>query len=193
MARYAHQPTIGVLEFSSIARGIEAADRVLKEATVEVLFARPVSPGKYVLLFTGSVEDVTSSLRAGAEVGADSLVDQLRLPAVHEDVFRALERPIAVPELHAVGVIETCTVASTILAADAAAKKAAVRLIEIRLAQGIGGKSYVTLTGGVADVEAAVGAGAALAEEKGLLLRRVVIPRPHLGLRELFSRHDERI
>ena len=191
MAKYTHEPTIGLLEFSSIARGIEVCDRVLKQASVNMLFARPVSPGKYVLLFTGSVDAVISSLRVGAEVGADLLVDQLLLPAVHNDVLAALERPVQVPTLDAVGVIETYTVASTLLAADAAAKMAHVHLIEIKLARGIGGKSYLTLTGEVSDVEAAVRAGGDLARSQGRLLETVVIPRPHQDLQDLLARHDE--
>lgn len=193
MATYAHEPAIGLLEFSSIARGIEATDAVLKEATVRVLFGRPVSPGKYVVLITGSVEDVRSSLARGAASGRENLVDRLFLPGVHDGVLAALERPLVVPELDAVGILETFTVASTLGAADAAAKQAAVRLMEIRLARGIGGKSYVTLTGEVSDVEAAVDAGAAVAREQDLLLARVVIPRPNPGLRDVLARHDEPI
>jgi len=189
MASYTHEPTIGLLEFSSIARGIRVCDQVLKQASIAVLIARPVSPGKYVLLFTGPVDDVLSSLRVGAETGADLLVDQLFLPAVDEQVLAALERPVQVPELDAVGVIETYTVASTLLAADAAVKTGSVRLIEIKLARGIGGKSYLTLTGEVSDVEAAVLAGGRLAE--GRLLETVVIPRPHQDLQDLLARHDE--
>jgi len=192
-APYTHQPTIGLLEFASIATGIEACDRVLKEAVVDVLFARPVSPGKYVILFTGSVEDVRSSMRVGAELHPDHLVDRLVLAGVHDDVLRALTRPVEAPELDAVGVIETFTVASAIEAADAAVKRGSVALIELTLARGIGGKSFLTLTGEVSDVEAAVDAGAAGPIEAGLLLRKVVIPRPHPAMRDVLSRHEESI
>lgn len=191
MTRYDHEPTIGLLEFSSIARGIECTDQVLKQATVRVLFARPVSPGKYVLLFTGSVEDVTSSLRRGLETADSLLVDQLLLAAVDDQVFVALDRPVELGELDAVGVIETTSVAATILAADLAAKKATVRLLEIRLARGIGGKSYVTLTGEVSDVQAAVFAGADGARARDRLLETAIIPRPHSGMGEILSRHDD--
>lgn len=193
MARYVHEPAIALLEVASIARGIEVTDRLLKEATVRVLFARPVSPGKYLVLFTGSVEDVKSSLRAGAERAGDSRIDELFLPGVHPGVLRALERPVGVPALDAVGIIETFTAASTLLAADAAAKKANVALVEVRLAQGIGGKSYVTMLGEVSDVESATLEGAALAERSGLLLARVVIPRPHPELRDVLANHERPI
>jgi microcompartment protein CcmL/EutN len=53
-----------------------------------------------------------------------------------------------------------------------------VRLIEIRLAMALGGKAFVTLTGHVSAVEAAVEAGAAIVAQKGLLVNKVVIPSP---------------
>ncbi len=71
---------------------------------------------------------------------------------------------------------------SLLEAADAAAKAADVQLIEIRLAMALGGKAFVTLTGNVSAVQTAVDAGASLVSEKGLLVHKVVIPRPHENL-----------
>ena len=42
---------IGILESNSIAKGIEAADAVLKAADTALLYAKPVCPGKYTILF----------------------------------------------------------------------------------------------------------------------------------------------
>jgi microcompartment protein CcmL/EutN len=42
----------------------------------------------------------------------------------------------------------------------------------------LGGKAFVTMTGDVAAVEAAVDAGAAMIARKGMLVNKVVIPRP---------------
>ena len=66
--------------------------------------------------------------------------------------------------------------------ADAAVKAASVIPLRMHLAFGIGGKSYVVLSGNVADMNAAVDAGSAVASEKGFLVNRVVIPRPHKQL-----------
>jgi hypothetical protein len=63
-------------------------------------------------------------------------------------------------------------------AGSAAVKAANVQLIEIRLAMALGGKAFVTLTGDVAAVESAVGAAAQIVDQKGLLVNKVVIPRP---------------
>jgi microcompartment protein CcmL/EutN len=175
------RPCIGLLELCSVAKGIEVADSVLWEARVEVLFATPVHPGKYVILFTGSVEDVRSSVRSGAEVAGSDLVDQLVIPQVHEQVVPMLRRNggRVMGELDALGVVETNTVASSIVAADLALKTATVDLIDIRIANGLGGKSFFTLTGEVSDVRSAVAAGARTAQDRGLLAREVVISRPH--------------
>jgi microcompartment protein CcmL/EutN len=177
-------PCIGLLELSSIARGVEVADAILWEADIEMLFASPVQPGKYVMLFTGSVQDVAAALRRGAEIAGSDLVDRLHIQQVHAQVEAGLRRNGGQINgaLDAVGVVETTTVASSILAADAALKTATVDLLDLRIANGLGGKSFFTLTGEVSDVRSSVQAGAKLAEESGTLARQVVIPRPHPDL-----------
>jgi microcompartment protein CcmL/EutN len=188
-------PCVGLIELASIATGFETVDALRKEAAVELLLARAVSPGKYVVLFAGTVEDTTSALRRGLEVGADALLDSLLIPNF-EPTLLALVRgggaalaastpghgPRGGERLDAVGIIETFSVASTLRAADLAAKTASLTLLGLQLAVGIGGKSYVTFTGEVSDVEAAVAAGAADAERAGMLVRRVVIARPHADM-----------
>jgi microcompartment protein CcmL/EutN len=180
-------PSIGLLELSSVARGVEVADAVLKEARVELLFASPVQPGKYVLLFSGSVQDVRTATRQGVAVAQSDLVDQLTIPQLHEQVLPILARRGGRINgaLDAIGVIETTTVAAAIVACDAALKTASVDLLDLRIANGLGGKSFFTLTGEVSDVRAAVQSGARTASERGLLAREVVIARPHPEL----SRH----
>ncbi len=175
------EPCIGLLELSSVARGIEVADAVLKEAAVELLFATPVQPGKYVLLFTGGVLDVRASARRGLEIAGTDLVDQLVIPQVHEQVVPMLRRKGGriSGQLDALGVIETTTVASAIVAADVALKTASVDLIDLRIANGLHGKSFFVLTGSLSDVRSSITAGAGQAGASGLLAREVVIPRPH--------------
>lgn len=178
------EPCIGLLELASIAKGVEVADAVLKEAKVEMLFATNVQPGKYILLFTGSVKDVESSAERGAQLAGPDLVDRMVIPQVHEQIVPMLKRRGGTINgvLDAIGVVETTTVASAILAADFALKTATVDLIDFRIANGMGGKSFWVVTGEVSDVRSSVAAGARMAQERGLLLREVVIPRPHPDL-----------
>ena len=41
--------TIGFLELNSIAKGVEAADIILKTAEVELIYAKAGCPGKYYI------------------------------------------------------------------------------------------------------------------------------------------------
>ena len=178
------QSCIGVLELCSVARGIEVADAVLKDADVEMVFATNVQPGKYVLLVTGSVRDVESSIARGAQLAGEDLVDRLVIQQVHEQVVPMLRRRGGTINgvLDAIGIVETSTVASSVVACDLALKTATVDLIDFRIANGLGGKSFFVVTGEVSDVRSAVAAGARMAQETGQLLREVVIPKPHTDL-----------
>ena len=169
---------IGGVELSSLARGFDVTDSMLKTASVELLLSRSICPGKYVALISGDVAEVTASVEAGTRRAGPALVDSFVIPNVHEDVFPALYGSLSTTELKALGIIETFSVSCLIEAADAAAKAASVKLIEIRLAMALGGKAFVTFTGEVAAVETAVKAGAEVAGRKGLLTDAVTIPQP---------------
>lgn len=176
---------IGIIEVSSIAKGIEYCDHMIKAAEVKVIEALPMCPGKYVIIIGGDVADVKHSVEAAANEGEAVLIDKLVIPNIHEQVFGAVNCTVNIDKIEALGIIETYSVASGIRSADAAVKAASVDLIEIRLSRGMGGKSYITLTGTVGAVEAAVTAGCETAREEGLLAGHSVIPSPHEDLKRL--------
>lgn len=175
---------IGMLELSSIAAGFETGDAMIKSASVKLLECMPVCPGKFIVLVGGAVADVKSSVEAGSSTGGVYLIDSMVIPNVHPQVFKAVNAVGKIEKIDALGIIETFTVASAIIAADYAVKAADVELIEIRLSRGQGGKSYITLTGSVSAVEASVNAGADTARTNGALVKSVVIPSPHRDMHE---------
>jgi microcompartment protein CcmL/EutN len=175
---------IGLVELNSIAAGVMTCDEMVKVAPVILIAAMTICPGKYISLVGGEVSAVDSSVRRGMEVGAQWVVDSLFIPNIHPQVFPAILGTAEVEELRALGVIETFSVASSIIAGDGAAKAAKIQLTDLRLAQGLAGKSFVTMTGDVSDVNAAVGAGVTLIKESGMLVKSVVIPRPHGDLKQ---------
>ena len=73
-----------------------------------------------------------------------------------------------------------------IVAADSSVKAANVQLIEIRLGSGIGGKSYVIMTGEVGDIKVSIEAGVNSIKETGNIVNHAVIPSPHSKFRKLF-------
>jgi microcompartment protein CcmL/EutN len=152
---------------------------MLKTARVEVLLARSICSGKYLILVGGDVGSVSAAVQAGRAVEPLAVVNADLIARVHEKVFPAIGGA-TVPKLRgAFGCVETFSVVTTIRVADAAAKAADVDLIELRAAMALGGKAFVTLTGDVGAVSAAVEAGKAVASEEGLLVNAIVIAGPH--------------
>ena len=178
------EPALALIDFSSIATGIQAADAMVKRAQIDIIKTGTVQPGRYLVLIGGLVGEVQESLAAGHEVGGSALIDFVFLPQVHPEVVQAIGGG-RVPEADdALGVVETSTVAAAIHAADAGIKGAEVRLVEVRLADGLGGKGIVLYSGLVADVEAAVHFGVGVLERPELLVRQVVIPQLHPAMWE---------
>ena len=173
-------PALGLIEVSSIARGLVLADAMVKRSPVELVFARPISPGKQVVLVSGEVAEVDEAMQAGGAVAGATLVDQLELAQAASPLLLALGGTLAEPR-DALGIIETASVASSLLAADSACKAAEVGLCELRLGDGIGGKGYFVLTGDQANVEAALHAAATVVRPD-LLQGRELIARPHADL-----------
>ena len=173
---------VGCVETSSIARGVEAADAMLKAAKVELLACNPVCPGKYIVMVGGLTAEVESSVRAGEAVGADTLVDATIIPRIHPQVLEAFTAATMPATVGAIGLLETFSLVASVVGGDAAVKAARVDLLEIRLARALGGKAFVLLTGEVAAVRAALDAGERAARENGLLLGSTLIPSPHPDL-----------
>jgi microcompartment protein CcmL/EutN len=149
---------VGMLETNSIAKGIEASDAMVKMAGVTLNKAVVIARGKYVILITGPLGEVESAMRAGRQIAGKTVVDEILIKNVHAQVLAALDKRHAVERLEALGIIETKDAVATVLAADAAAKAAAVHVIEVKTVVP-GGKGYVTVNGEVGAVRSAVASG----------------------------------
>ncbi|SMC70471.1 BMC domain-containing protein [Sporomusa malonica] len=169
---------IGMIELTSIARGIYATDLMLKTAYVEVVSATAVCPGKFIAIVHGDVSAVESSISVGVETAGEYLVDSFVLANVHQAVFPAITATTMPDGTGALGIMESFSLSSMIIAADAALKAADIQALELRLGSGLGGKAYFTFTGDVAAVQAGIEAGKAIVVEKGLLVDVEVIPSP---------------
>ena len=175
---------LGMVELNSVAAGVEAGDSMLKVAAVRLTVAQPVCPGKFILMVRGDVAAVKSSVETGEIAGGENLIDSLVIPNVHPQVFEAVTGATEVPESGSIGVFETFSLASCIYAADAMVKSADISLVEIRLGRGLGGKSYVTLTGDVSAVSEAIRVGKSAPQCQGMIARTAVIPAPHKSIWE---------
>ena len=77
------QRAIGMVEFSSIARGIYAADQMVKVSEVEVVTASTSCPGKYVAIVHGDVAAVKTSIETGEREAGEYYIDSMVIPNVH--------------------------------------------------------------------------------------------------------------
>jgi microcompartment protein CcmL/EutN len=173
---------IAVIETASIARGFVVADAAVKRAPVTVKVARPVSPGKFLLIFGGGVEVTAESLEAARITAGSDVVDELFLPGAHPSLLPAIEAALVPAAGEAIACVETNSVASTIAAADVALKAVDVVVPRMRLAVGLGGKGWFSIAGSLADVEAAVSAVRQSAHPDRLVAIEL-IAQPHPELR----------
>ncbi len=175
----ANVDALGMIECSRMSLGSVIADAMLKTASVELLMAQPVPPGKLLVVVHGGVADVEAAVAVGLDRAGDALVDAFFIPRLHPKVAAAIMAPVEGLEVEALGMVETKTVASAIRAADASLKAAKVDLVSIRLGLGIAGRAIYYVTGSVADAQAAVEAGRAAIRVPDLLIDSAVIAQPH--------------
>lgn len=169
---------IGMIEFKTVSAGVTAADAMVKTAAVELIEAQTVCPGKYIALITGNLSAVDAAVAAAKKSNPEQMIDSFVLGNPHEGIFPAIYGTTHVEHISALGILETYDAASIIVAADVAAKTAEVELIELRIAKGMCGKSYLFLCGEVSAVEAAISRARDSVAEGGMYLDSTVIAHP---------------
>ncbi len=169
---------IGMVEYKTVSQGMYVADRMLKTAEIELVEAQTVCPGKYITIISGDLSAVNACIELARNSHSDHLIDSFILGNPHEAIFPAIYGTTQVEKIRALGILETFSAASIFVAADEAAKTAHVELIELRVARGMCGKSYLTLTGEIAAVEAAIDKAKKAVGENAMLLDSSVIANP---------------
>ena len=172
--------SIGLIELSSVATGYMVEDVMLKAGSVQLLMARSICSGKFLIVVSGDVTSVAAAVQAGGVAAGPSLIERRQIARVHPSVLAAVSNSVEIDpkQLRSIGVIETFSAASIIEVADAAVKSANVTLLRVHLAMALGGKGFLLMAGDVSSVQAAVAAGSKVAAEDGMLVGRGVIPAP---------------
>lgn len=176
--------SIGLIEITNVSKGFVVTDEMLKSAGVTLISSGSVCPGKFVTIVGGELSAINAAVSRAELIAEDAMIDKFVIGSLGENVYEAVCGTANVKRRGALGIVETFTAASAILAADAAVKAGDIELVEVRVARGLGGKCFVTMTGNVADVKAGVEAGARLAAESGVLINTEVIANPHPDLWE---------
>ncbi|MDF2877869.1 MAG: Carbon dioxide concentrating mechanism/carboxysome shell protein [Clostridia bacterium] len=171
--------SLGVVEFRSVALGIKAADTMVKAASIKLVISQVVCPGKYIILFSGKLSSVKAALEAAAASPFDTvLIDTYLLGNPDPSLFPAIYGVTEKGNPEAIGIIEGYSVASIVGAADEIVKTSPTKLIEIRLARGMTGKSYAIFSGELSAVEASLEKAKNTLMENAMYIQSAVIPSP---------------
>lgn len=169
---------IGMVELQTVSAGVQSADMMLKTAEVDIIESQTVCPGKFIVIISGDLSAVKASVDAVRARFDSKIMGSFVLGNPHDSIFPALYGATAVENAKALGVLETFNAADIIVAADAAAKTSLVDLIELRVARGMCGKSFMFITGDVAAVNAAISKAKQEVSDNGMYLDSSVIPNP---------------
>lgn len=170
--------SIGLLEFKSIAKGIEVADEILKAADVELVMSTPICPGKYIIIISGRVGSVNTGISVGQKLGGFYLIDTYNIPNIHNAVLPALTGTTDIEKVRDIGIIETMSAISSIKMADIAVKSSNIDLIEVRIARGLGGKGFLVMTGEISSINSAVKACQNGMADQGEILCASILSSP---------------
>lgn len=169
--------SIGMIEFNSIAMGIETTDIMLKESDISLIRTSTICPGKYVTIIYGDTGSVKSAMIAGEKFAEIYIVESFTISNVDENVIRAINGTSEIKKDSAVGVLEFYSVAGAIVAADEAVKAGNVSIVDIKIGFAIGGKGVVILNGNIGSIKSAVDAALQSSKKTGLLMNYTVLPR----------------
>lgn len=172
-------------EYSSVSYGVSVLDRMVKRSAVEVVYARPVCAGKYLIVVGGDVEDVGEAQAEAESLGSERRISSYLLTNAHRDILGYFRRSSAqeaseretIEVSPALGLFETTNAATGFHSLDAALKNGSVGLGKVWLGHFLAGKFCYVLAGQVGDVGAAIAAARNATPDKNHVDNRV-IPSP---------------
>lgn len=173
-------PALAMLDIGDIPVGLRALDGLAKEAEVVVGAAGTIQRGHYLILFGGEVEPVEMSLHRALAMAGSSVDDAVMLPHAEERIVSSMmDGLIRWPSPgDTLGVVQTGSPPTMLRVVDAALKGAQVELVELRVADGLGGKAIANFWGELVDVEAAIAlANDAMAKGNATRGSTTIIPR----------------
>lgn len=176
-------PAIALIEYSSIATGILAGDEMLKKAPITVIKSGTVHNGKYLVLIGGSVASVEESYAKGVTVDPDNIIDSMMLPDVHQQLHDSILGTRLKCTKESLGIIEASSVSTMIKASDAGIKGADVNIVEIRLADDIGGKAFTIFNGSIEEVQSAVEIAKKAVTVPKHWVNETIIPNLHVDMK----------
>lgn len=148
---------LALLEFESVAVGLLAVDRMLKKSPVALLRCGTVHPGRYLALVGGSVASTQVAHAEGLLVAEESgaRAAEIFMADPHQGLAEAMVGGRNEPEADTLGVFEMNTSPGILGLMDRILKAVPVGLVEVRLADDLGGRALAIIDGELTDVQEA--------------------------------------
>lgn len=193
--RYYGEEALGLVETLGMVPAIEAADKMLKAANVELVAYENIGSTLVTIMVKGDIAAVKASVEAGAEAATaiGTLTAQNVMPRPIKDIgdivsvydIDAKEIPQA-SNYRALGLIETFGIVFALEAADAMCKAANVELIGFENVAS--GYISVLVRGDVGACRSAVDTGVkAVLDMSAEVYSSVVIASPHPDLEKIIA------
>lgn len=148
--------SLGLIETSSIPKGMEILDNILKKTKIELIVGRAICPGKYIIIVEGTVQSVNFALDIATEIGEKFILGNYLISKLNDKVFRALKERKKPENIQSLGIIETKDSVTSIVLADILCDSLDIELLKLQLANGIGGKGLLIFTGHISSVKNAI-------------------------------------
>ena len=168
-----------IAEFKSVSRGIMVTDSMAKSASISIVQASTLCPGKYMIIAEGEISALISAENIAGQQGGRHLFSSAIVSSINRRVIEAIGGKLGDPGSDgAIGIIEGPNMADLVNSSNIALNSARVDFIEYRLAKGCGVNSFYIITGTLSALSEAVKNAAAYLGERGSLLAYRIIPGP---------------
>ena len=169
---------LGVAEFRSIAKGIEMLDEMTKKANVKIVENRIVCIGRFFVIVSGDVADVTAAIDTLDGLPDSELIGCKVIPRLEPGVTERINGKIERENISAIGVVETRDIHSGLYGANSIKKSSSVEILRISLTLGLGGKALVIFTGDIASVRNGIEAARESMEDPKNIVSAAAIASP---------------
>ncbi|MGL4848641.1 MAG: BMC domain-containing protein [Clostridium sp.] len=168
--------SICILEFKTIAKGIEISNEIIKKVNIEILYFRSTCPGKFVFIANGDEGEITEAIKLGGELGEAVLMEQFQINNVHKNILEALKGTVKKNDIGyaAVGILEVSKVSRGLVALDKTLKSSSVELISLKIGFGIGGKLVYIISGELSDIEYGINESERFLNNKGIIGKSIM-------------------
>lgn len=173
---------VGIIEFKSVSKGIEASNEMVKLSNVEIIMLKSTCIGKFVTIVTGEETEVQGAIDNGADLAGKFLLDYYVISSISESIIDALKNKYVKKEItDAMAIMETRNICKGLKALDETLKSGDCTLVQLQVAFTLGGKLIYIVTGPVSSLQSGIDSAVDALEENEVVNASVVAsPSPDL-------------